>query len=129
MNKGSARSAKAYKDKVTSLTFERADLRSRIQSLIEDVVKHKFDVRHASTAKARVEDKEKKAREGLMVTEGKLQVVREDLRIATDELRNKAALLYQARREASQAESSIERLTKECSALSRDLQRQGALVT
>ena len=42
---------------------------------------------------------------------------------------NKVALLDQARREASEAESSIERLTEECRALHRDLQRQGALVT
>ena len=61
MNEGSTRAAKSYKDKVTSLTSERAHLRARIQSLTEDVVKHKSDVRHASTAKARAEDKEKKA--------------------------------------------------------------------
>ena len=61
MNEGSARAAKAYKDKVISLTSKRADLRARIQSLTEDVVKHKFDLRHASTVKARAEDKEKKA--------------------------------------------------------------------
>ena len=129
MNEDSARAAKAYKDKVTSLTSERADLRARIQSLTEDVVKHKSDLRHASTTKARAEDKEKKAREGLRVAEGELRVVREELQIAKDELRNKVALLDRARREASEAESSIECLTEECNALRRDLQRQGALVT
>ena len=110
MNEGSARVAKAYKDKVTSLTSERADLRAQIQSLTEDVVKHKYDLMHASTAKERVEDKEKKAREGLRVAEGELRVVMEELQIARDELRNKAALLDRAHREASEAESSIERL-------------------
>ena len=56
-------------------------------------------------------------------------MVREELQIARDELRNKAALLDRARCEASEAKSSIERLTEECSALRRDLQRQEALVT
>ena len=56
-------------------------------------------------------------------------MVKEELQIARNELHNKAALLDRARCEASEAESSIERLTEECSALRRDLQRQGALVT
>ena len=56
-------------------------------------------------------------------------MVREELKIARDDLRNKVALLDWARLEAYEAESSIERLTEECSALRRDLQRQGALVT
>ena len=121
MNEGSARAAKSYKDKVTSLTSERVDLRARIQSLTEDVVKHKSDLRYASTAKGRAEDKEKKAQEGLRVAEGELQVVREELQISKDELRNKATLLDRALREASEAESSIKRLTEECSALRKDL--------
>ena len=56
-------------------------------------------------------------------------MIREELQIARDELCNKAALLDRACREASEDESSIERLTKKCSALRRDLQRQGDLVT
>ena len=118
MNEGFSKAAKAYKDKVASLTSERADLQAQIQSLIEDVLKHKSDLRHTSIAKARVEDKEKKVREGLRVAEGELGVVRK-------ELRKKVALLDLTRCEASEAGSSIERLTEECSALRRDLQRQG----
>ena len=85
-------------------------------------MKHKSDLRHASTVKARAEDKEKKTLEGFRVAEGELRVVRE-------ELCNKAALLDWAHYEAFEVESSIERMTEECSALSKDLQRQGALVT
>ena len=107
MNEGFARAAKAYKDKVTSLTFERADLGAQIQSLTEDVVKHKSDLRYASTIKAQAEDKEKKAREGLRVAEDELLVVMEELQISRVKLRNKVALLDRARREASEAESSI----------------------
>ena len=50
------------------------------------------------------------------------------MRAARDELRNKAALLEGARREASKAVSSIERLTEECHGLRGDLQRQETLV-
>ena len=97
---GHAKAAKAYKAKVASLTSKRADLRTRVQSLTKEVVKLKSDLRHTSTAKAHVEDKEKKAREGLWVAEGELRMVREELQAAKDELqdakdelRNKVALL------------------------------------
>ena len=51
----SAKAMKAYKAKVASLTTERAELRALIQSLTEDVVKHKSDLKHTSTAKVRAE--------------------------------------------------------------------------
>ena len=60
----SAKAAKAYKAKVASLTSEKAELRARIQSLTEDVVKLKSDLKHISTAKARAEDREKKGHRG-----------------------------------------------------------------
>ena len=50
------------------------------------------------------------------------------MRAARDELRNKAVLLDGSRREASEAVSSIERLTEECHGLRGDLQRQETLV-
>ena len=50
------------------------------------------------------------------------------MRAARDELHNKAALLDGARREASEAANSIERLTEECHGLRGDLQRQETLV-
>ena len=50
------------------------------------------------------------------------------MRAVRDELRNKAALLDGARREASEAVSSIERLTEECHRLRGDLKRQETLV-
>ena len=42
---------------------------------------------------------------------------REELRAARDELRNKIMLLDEARREASEALSYVERLTEECHGL------------
>ena len=47
---------------------------------------------------------------------------------ARDELRNKAALLDEARREASEPARSVERLTEEFHGLRGDLQRQETLV-
>ena len=64
----------------------------------------------------------------LQSSQNELRVTREDLHAARDELRNKAALLDGARREASEAVSSIERLTEECHRLRGDLQRQKTLV-
>ena len=45
------------------------------------------------------------------------------MRVARDEVRNKAMLLDGARREAFETASSIERLTEECHGLQRDFQR------
>ena len=57
-----------------------------------------------------------------------MRVVREELQVARDKLCNKAVLLVRARYEASEAKSSIERLTDECHGFRGDLQRQVALV-
>ena len=56
------------------------------------------------------------ARDGLQTAQNELWVVREELQAVKDELRNKAMLLNSARCEASEAESSIERLTDVCHA-------------
>ena len=59
-SEGSARAVKAYKAKVASLTSEKADLRARVQRLTEDAVKYESDLKHTTTVKTQVEDKEKK---------------------------------------------------------------------
>ena len=127
MTESSVKIAKVYKAKVASLSSKKAELRARIQSLTEDVVKHKL--KHTSTAKARAEDREKEAREGLRVAKDELRVVKEELQVARKELCTKAAALDRARRKASEAESSVEHLTEECNALRGDFQRQEALVS
>ena len=109
--------ARAYKAKVASLTSERAELRARIQSLTDDVLGYKSDLKHTSTAKARAEDREKKAIEGLRFVEDELRVVKEEFQAGREELCTKAAALDRAPREASEAESSVERLAEECSKL------------
>ena len=55
-------------------------------------------------------------------------MVKEEFQAAREELCTKAAALDQARREASEAESSMERLAKECNTLRGDLQRQEAMI-
>ena len=55
------------------------------------------NLKHTSTAKARAEDKEKKAIEGLRVVKDELHVVKEEFQAAREELCTKAAVLDQAR--------------------------------
>ena len=77
--KGFARAVKVYKAKVTSLTFEKADLRVRMQRLDEDAMKYESDLKHTTIAKARAKDKEKKARGELRVAEDMLRASRDEL--------------------------------------------------
>ena len=111
------------------MTSKRAELRARIQSLTDDVLGYKFDLKHTSTVKARVEDREKKAIEGLRFVEDELRGVKEEFQATKEELCTKAATLDQACREASKAESLVERLAEECSTLRGDLQRREAMIS
>ena len=90
---GSARAVKVYKAKVASLTSEKANLRARMQRLAEDVVKYESNLKHTMIAKARVEDKEKKAQGELRVAEDELRTVRDELHAVQEELRVKATIL------------------------------------
>ena len=103
-------------------------MRAQIQSLTKDVTGYKSELKHTSTAKARVEDREKKSIEGLRVVEDELRVVKEEFQAAREELCTKVEALDQARREAFKAESSVECLAEECSMLRGDLQRREAMV-
>ena len=42
-------------------------------------MKHRYDLKHASVARARVEDKEKEAWKDVKVTEDELRLIREEL--------------------------------------------------
>ena len=52
------------------------------QSMMEEAVKLKSDLRHTLTARALAEGKEEKAREGLRVAEGELREVGDGLQTA-----------------------------------------------
>ena len=99
----STKVARAYKAKVASLTSERAKLRARIQSLTDEVLGYKFDLKHTSIARARAEDREKKIIEGLRFIEDELRVVKEEFQAAREELCTKVAALDRTHREASEA--------------------------
>ena len=56
-------------------------------------------------------------------------MVKKEFQATREELCTKAAALDRARREASEAKSSLEGLAEECNALRRDLQRQEAMIS
>ena len=58
----SAKTAKAYKAKVASLTSERAELRAQIKSLTDDLMKHKSDLKHTSTARRELKTEKRRHR-------------------------------------------------------------------
>ena len=50
-----------------------------MQNMTKEAMKLKFDLRHTTMARARAEDREEKARDGLRVAEGELREVRDGL--------------------------------------------------
>ena len=126
---GFAKAAKSYKAKVASLTSERAGLRAQIRDLTEELVKHRSDLKHASMARARAEDKENEARKDVKVVEDELRLAREELQVVKGDLWAKVAVLERARQEALEAGNSVERLTEELGRLRMDLERKEALVS
>ena len=46
---------------MAALTFERAELRGRMQNMTEEAVKLKSDLKHTTMARAQVEGREEKA--------------------------------------------------------------------
>ena len=51
LTEGSAKVAKSYKAKVASMTSERAGLQAQMRELIEELVNHRFDLKHALVAR------------------------------------------------------------------------------
>ena len=90
-------------------------------------MKHRSDLKCASTARAQAEDKEKNARKDVKVTEDKLRLAREELQAVKGDLCNKVMTLDRVRQEALEAGNSMECLTEELGKLRMDLERQEAL--
>ena len=67
--------------------------------------------------------------DGLRVVKDELWVVKEEFQATREELCTKAVMLDWAYREASEDESSVECLAKECNTLRGDLQRREAMVS
>ena len=60
-------------------------------------MKHRSDLKHASVARARAEDKENEARKDAKVAEDELQLAREELQAVKGDLWTKIAALERAR--------------------------------
>ena len=76
ITEGSTKAAKSYKAKVASLTSERAGLQAQIREMIEELVKHRSDLKHTLVVRAQAEDKEKEARKD---AEDELWLAREEV--------------------------------------------------
>ena len=111
LTEGSAKAAKSYKAKVSSLTLERASLQAQIRELTEELVKHRSDLKHTSAAKAWVKDKENEARKDSKVDEDKLRLAIEELQAVMGDMWAKMAASEQACQEALEAGNSVECLT------------------
>ena len=75
LNEGHAKDARVYKARVVSLTSEGNELRDRVQCMTEEAVNLKFDLKHTTLARARVEGREDEAQNSLSAVEGELQKV------------------------------------------------------
>ena len=100
LTEGSAKAAKSYKAKVAFLTSERAGLQALIRDFTEELVKHRYDLKHASVVRVQVEDKEKEARKDAKVAEDELWLEREELQDVKGDLWAKIVALERARQEA-----------------------------
>ena len=79
LNEGHVKAAQVYKARVASLTSERAKLRDRVQSMTEEAVKLKSDLRHTLSARARAEGREDEARNSLRAAKFELREVKDGL--------------------------------------------------
>ena len=91
-NEGHVKAARVYKARVTALVSERAELRSRVQSMTEDAVKLKSDLKHTMSVRARTESREEEAQGSLKAAEVelrefvRLQAAQDDLMDSRDGL-------------------------------------------
>ena len=129
LTEGFTKAAKSYKAKVAYLTSERAGLRAQIRDLTEKLVKHRSDLKHASTARARAEDRENKARKDVKVAEDELRLTREELQVVKGDLCAKVTTLDWVCQEALEAGNSMKLFMEELDKLQMDLERQEALAS
>ena len=129
LTEGSVRAAKSYKAKVASLTSESAGLQAQIRELTEELLKHRYDMKHASVVRVWAKDKEREARKDSKVAKDELQLAKEELQAVKGDLWAKMEALERARQEALEVGNSVECLTEELDRLRMDLTRQEALVS
>ena len=86
-------------------------------------MKHKYILKHALTARAWAEDKEKKAWEDVKVAKDELRLAREEFQAVKGDLCAKVTTLDRVSQEALEAGNSVERLMEELGKLRMDLER------
>ena len=69
LNEGHVKAARVYKARVASLISERAKLGDQVQSMTEEAVRLKSDLRHTLSARARADGREDEARNSLRAVE------------------------------------------------------------
>ena len=67
---------------MTALVSEQAELRNQVQSMTEEAMKLKSDLKHTMSARARAESGEERARGSLKVVEVELHEVKDGLQAA-----------------------------------------------
>ena len=86
LNEGYVKAARVYKARVASLTSERAKLRDRVQSMTEEVVRLKSNLRHTLSTRVQAEGREDEARNSLRAAEVELREVRDGLQAPQNDL-------------------------------------------
>ena len=86
LNEGHTKAARVYKARVASLIYEQTKLWDWVQSMTEEAVKLKSDLKHTTLARARAEGREDEAISNLRATEVELLEVRDELRAIQNDL-------------------------------------------
>ena len=135
LKEGHVKAARAYKARVASLTFMRAELGARMQKMTEEAMKLKSDLRHTSMARARAESREEKARYDLRVTEGELredmdglQTAQDDLLVARDGLQAAQIELQVFREELQSSQNELRVDREELRAVRDELRNKAVLL-
>ena len=81
LNERHVKIARIYKAKVASLTSERTELQERARHMTEELEQLKSDLKHTSSARARVESREGEVRSSLTTAEGELREVQGELQV------------------------------------------------
>ena len=110
------------RNSLTAFEGELREVRGELQAAQNDLAETRDGLQSAQYKLQMVRDE-------LITSRGELRESKEELRAANGELRDKVALLDGARREASEAVISVERLNEECRGLRRDLHQQITLIT
>ena len=114
LKEGHVKAARVYKARLGSFTSEQAKLRDRVQSMTEEAVKLKSDLRHTLLARAWAEGREDEARNSLRAVEVELlevkdglQAVQNDLLEARDGLQFAQSELQMVRNELFMSQSEL----------------------